>query len=622
MNRTTTIAALAGLSISTLCAAQPASTPPGDPVAPARQPGAAAQRLRTPAKPSMVDLQEAAKAPRKRAARPQPAPVQPAPAQPALPTDVPVQPAGVNAGAQRPAALSQVDRAAAPAPSASLLSSATGDGADLPPGVSTMPLAPLTAPASTNAVPTVDIDTVASKPEQGGLRRPVIDLDPRGRERSLRAETAPAVSPVDPPALTAGPQPITPAAADRKTDPTGPASQVEWVPVNRAAPQFPAMAAPPAVSSAYVERLASQGGSGGTATPTGAPADAPVAAATPVAPQPEGGALGVPAAPLPAPAPVATPAAPAEPQPPASHVDAPPSPAPAAPAITRPAQPEPLPPVQPAEVTPSAPDPRPAPLPADAPVKAPEQAPAPAAPVKPGSVTGPEISAVDPSKIKLPAAPAASGEQPPAPRMADETIAPASAPVARPLPQTAPTVAAPPTPVTAQPPAAGKPVSKPAPAGAPQPVALKVLSLTGTPGMVQWQVDGGSQWLIPEVDEQTRGRFVVRTGPDAGVEVQIDDAARVRLGRFTRAELRSVEAPGEPGAGAGGGDRQLNIELLRGVVYVTPDKGKTVSVRTPARVVAIKEPTQITHDNSGTRSVTFVEQPNPGSSAAAPGANP
>jgi hypothetical protein len=135
--------------------------------------------------------------------------------------------------------------------------------------------------------------------------------------------------------------------------------------------------------------------------------------------------------------------------------------------------------------------------------------------------------------------------------------------------------------------------------------------------MVQWQVDGGAQWLIPEVDESTKGRFVVRTGPDAGVEVMVEGAARVRLGRFSRAEVRSVETTEGTGKA-----KHLNIQLLRGVAYVTPVAGQIVTVQTPARAVVIKEPTQVTHDNSGTRSVTFVEQPNPGSTASGPGANP
>ena len=96
-----------------------------------------------------------------------------------------------------------------------------------------------------------------------------------------------------------------------------------------------------------------------------------------------------------------------------------------------------------------------------------------------------------------------------------------------------------------------------------------------------------------------------------------EGTTRVRLGRFSRAEVRTVDTTDEAGSG-----KRLNVQLLRGVVYIVPGKGQVITVQTPAQAVVVKEPMQITHDNSGTRSISFAEQPNPGTSATAPSANP
>jgi len=268
--------------------------------------------------------------------------------------------------------------------------------------------------------------------------------------------------------------------------------------------------------------------------------------------------------------------------------------------------------------------------PAPAPSPAPAATVQPAAPkpeVRPTEVKGPDISPVNLANIKLhapeaapaePQAEAATPSTPPVSPLLPVSPAPAAA---QPEPS-APAATVAPTPPATGPAPAPVPPTPPTPVaaakvGEPEPVALKVLSLTGTPGMVQWQLDGGTQWLIPELEENTRAKFVVRTGPDAGGEFLLNDTVRVRLGRFSRAELRLIDTADEAGSG-----KRLNVSLLRGVIYVVPTKGSTVSVQTPQRTVVVKEPTQITHDNGGTRSVSFTDQPNPGSTAGVPSANP
>lgn len=150
-----------------------------------------------------------------------------------------------------------------------------------------------------------------------------------------------------------------------------------------------------------------------------------------------------------------------------------------------------------------------------------------------------------------------------------------------------------------------EPTEKPAAVnvGGPEPVSVRVLSLTGGAGMVQWQVNGANQWLITEKDETNKGTFTIRTGPDAGCELQVEEATRLRLGRLTRAELRMTACSDEHGSG-----KRVTVNLVRGVVYVTPAAGSIVQVTTPTKTMAVKEPTQISHDNAGTRAVSFVDQ--------------
>lgn len=162
------------------------------------------------------------------------------------------------------------------------------------------------------------------------------------------------------------------------------------------------------------------------------------------------------------------------------------------------------------------------------------------------------------------------------------------------------------------------PASNAAELGRPQPIDLKVLNLTGSPGMVQWQVNGEAGWQIPLANDEVKGRFVIRTGPDAGCELMVDSATRIRLGRLSRAEIRASVESDESGT-----SKRTVIVLLRGVVYITPPPGTNatsmpVLVKTPQTSLAITEPSQIVHDNAGTRKVNFTPEGQPAASAPTP----
>jgi hypothetical protein len=166
--------------------------------------------------------------------------------------------------------------------------------------------------------------------------------------------------------------------------------------------------------------------------------------------------------------------------------------------------------------------------------------------------------------------------------------------------------------------AAPQPAATAAELGRPQPIDLKVLSLTGSPGMVQWQVNGDTSWQIPLANDEVKGRFVIRTGPDAGCELMIDSSTRVRLGRLSRAEIRTSVESDETGT-----SKRSVIVLLRGVVYITPPAAGTstampVLVKTPQMTIPITEPAQIVHDNAGTRRVSFTPESQPAASVPTP----
>ena len=631
MNRTTTLATLAGLSLT---AASLAQTQTGVPAGSGqgKQPPASSptSKPRTPVKPSIVDLQDAAKQPRKRAPRtpsaatpvqptatPSPAPaVAPAPA--VVPAPELVQPLVpvVTQPLSTPAPVAQPEITAAPA----------------------APVAPTiepaqSAPTVTASSPVVDIESVAVKPVKGELRQSPVQIGAQETTRSARqpvTEPSPAVAPIaqDAPAQTE------PTATT--TQPTQAANTNDQRVPNPAASLLPSAPTPSVLSASFVESLVSTPIAAAPAKPLEPVDPAPVVtpapeAPAPVAPAPLPAEPPVVARPLPAPVPEpSTPVAPIEPPTPA---------APVKPVETTIATPKPLdikPSVEPLPPAPSTPTPV-APTVAPAPVATTNKPVEPAPPlpampvevrpievgndaVRPAEVKGPEVSPIDTSKIKLSAPAASTAQAAPEAKPTETVPAPVEA-LSKPSTETAPVVApvpaAPPATIATGTAAAVTPAAQPDKAADPEPVSLKVLSLTGTAGMVQWQIDGGSQWLIPELDETTKARFIVRTGPDAGVEMLVDAATRVRLGRFSRAEIRTLETRDDAGSG-----KRLNVQLMRGVVYVTPAKGQVVTVQTPARAVIVKEPMQVTHDNSGTRSVSFTEQPNPGTSATAPSANP
>jgi hypothetical protein len=727
MNRAAIIAAFAGLTFSgtTLTGqTQPGSPPSPDPIDPSKQPVPGATpgpgltaKPKTPIKPPIVDLQEAAKQPRKRTPRmpippaapnaalpkPQtapsmaPAPAAPAPVliEPMTPivvqpnaTKTPVPPADTkptdNAPtaapiAQTPApsvtaviATEPVKQAAAPSredgPHISIIPAPANPVPVAPTAAVAQPIEPLSpspavetpvatarptpAPAAAPTGVAVDIETVAVKPTKGELRQSPVQIGAQEQTRSARQP-----APEEPAAATPSAAETTPAAPqtiiyDQRTPnpaaallPAAPADPVlspafveKWAAdraVNVAVrPVTPTEPTPKPVKSPEVVVTATEPTPVTTTEPTPAPAKVvAVKEPTTIAPAPVAVKTHEPVAVVPEPAPIAV----AEPLTAPAKTTAAKEPEPVAPAV----EPKPL------EVQPS-PEPLP-PLPAPVAVKTHETKPiatTPIAPIEPKPVTvtptepkhetvkpvevkGPEISPLNLSALKLNkpevAAPPTTPSEPSTATVQPKVDTVAPSPVAEPIattppPATAPTtaLATPPVgPAPVPPPAATAPPAQAAKTGSPEPVVLKVLSLTGTPGMVQWQVDGGTQWLIPELDETTKACFVVRTGPDAGVELQVEESTRVRLGRFSRAEVRTIDTTDEAGHG-----KRLNISLMRGVLYVTPGKGKVVTVQTPQRTLVVKEPMQITHDNGGTRSVSFTEQPNPGATAGASSANP
>lgn len=134
-------------------------------------------------------------------------------------------------------------------------------------------------------------------------------------------------------------------------------------------------------------------------------------------------------------------------------------------------------------------------------------------------------------------------------------------------------------------------------------IAIRVAELTGTPGMVQWLRDGGNDWQIPELNEAGNGKYTIRTGPDAGAVVAINETTKLRVGRLSRAEVRAMSADGT------GGPRRLVVALTRGRVAVIPAPGTAVNVYTPQSLVVVREPTEVIHDTaSGTRTVAYVEK--------------
>jgi hypothetical protein len=194
---------------------------------------------------------------------------------------------------------------------------------------------------------------------------------------------------------------------------------------------------------------------------------------------------------------------------------------------------------------------------------------------------------------------------------AAKTPAPTPAPATSALPELLPTPEAPAQVLNKPAPATGNDV-RPAPASGSaldpfsarsEGVRVRVAELSGTQGMVQWLKDGSPDWNIPELSEQDSGKFTVRTGPDAGALLTLDDAHRVRLGRLSRADLRSMTLP------EAGSTRRVVVALTRGRVAVTPAPGSAVNVYTPTSMIVVREPTEVIHDTAGgTRTVSYVEK--------------
>gem|GEM_PF-3342694 len=151
-------------------------------------------------------------------------------------------------------------------------------------------------------------------------------------------------------------------------------------------------------------------------------------------------------------------------------------------------------------------------------------------------------------------------------------------------------------------------------------VAMRVVELSGTPGMVQVLTEGGTDWRLAELNQESSGKFTLRTGGDAGALVLLDGQARLRVGRLSRVDVRSMNAG--PGAGSGGGpgaigsggalggssagERRVVVALTRGRVAVIPGPGQMVNVYTPQSLIAVREPTEIIHDTaSGTRTLPY-----------------
>ncbi len=679
MNRTTMIAAFAGLSLSTAAQSQTSKVDPLDPAkqpVPGATPGPGlAAKPKPPLKPAIVDLQDAAKQPRKRTPR---APLQPVPSPSVAPapepSPAPVQPVvPIQVGPEGPSAEKPAPApgAAQPAAAEPTVTNASGQSISIVPApVNAAPQPAITTAATgttetpaTNGIE-IDIDSVAALPAKGALRPSPVEIGAQVETRSARQVTAIQAPtrptdglPVEAPVAAGGtaavpagtvyydqsvPNPaaalLPPAPAQGVLSPTfvqnwpsgkavtEPATPAETTPATVAAPETPAVAPAPAPAPSLTHAVTPD-------TTSSAPAAAPAVTAPTVVTSAPPSIAPPPIAPAPvAPAvvsaqePVSTPRtdpAPTMEKPAVVSVEAPrpldvqPAPEPLPPAAPPVAAPTPAMPA-PVSTTPAGPahaepsrvvEPPPVLVPAPAVVPAPPTIAVEA--VKPIDANVQGVVTPDTAKEKIvhPAVVETPVESP-QPTAAPVQVEPAPAAPLTPVPVGAAPTEPAPTPATVPAPA----IAEPAAAATAEPVALKVLSLTGTPGMVQWQLDGGSQWLIPELDESTKARFIVRTGPDAGVEVLLDESTRVRLGRFSRAEVRNLASDGRAG--------QLSISLLRGVVYVVPGKGKSVSVQTPQRTVLVKEPTQITHDNGGTRMVSFTEQPNPGTTAGVPSANP
>lgn len=433
--------------------------------------------------------------------------------------------------------------------------------------------------------------------ENGQPLRPAV-LPPEVREITIGSVTVPE-TPAGTPAPTLVETPVEPPVVS-VLPPTTTVSEPQPQPV--AAVEAPAVQ-PPAASTPAEQPAPSEPVVVVTTAETPAPATAPASV-----PEPE-------PAPMPAPLPgltFRTPApadAPASSETPASEpvkpepVKVASTETPSEPAATAPvapaapvAQPEPSTAAAAAptpETTPATPEPTFSNAVSAAAAKLAERAAAaasPAEPVAPAAVPAPE-------PVPAPAVEIAKSEPAPQP------VAPALAPAPAPAPEPAVAIAT----------DTGKPVEVlPAPtAGSAQDpftakgdgIAIRVTELTGTPGMVQWLRDGGNDWQIPELNEAGNGKYTIRTGPDAGAVVAINETTKLRVGRLSRAEVRAMTAD------AAGGQRRLVVALTRGRVAVIPAPGTAVNVYTPQSLVVVREPTEVIHDTaSGTRTVAYVEK--------------
>jgi hypothetical protein len=135
-----------------------------------------------------------------------------------------------------------------------------------------------------------------------------------------------------------------------------------------------------------------------------------------------------------------------------------------------------------------------------------------------------------------------------------------------------------------------------------EPITLQVQQLTGSAGMVQSLKGGSDAWKIVTLDDQGTGLYTLRTGPDAGCALIIDEQTSVRLGRLTRVELRAMASP------ENNGQRRIVVALTRGRVGIAPAAGQVVNVYTPQSLVVVREPIEVIHDTaSGTRTLAYTE---------------
>jgi hypothetical protein len=120
--------------------------------------------------------------------------------------------------------------------------------------------------------------------------------------------------------------------------------------------------------------------------------------------------------------------------------------------------------------------------------------------------------------------------------------------------------------------------------------------------MVQSLKGGSDAWKIVTLDDQGTGLYTLRTGPDAGCALIIDEQTSVRLGRLTRVELRAMASP------ENNGQRRIVVALTRGRVGIAPAAGQVVNVYTPQSLVVVREPIEVIHDTaSGTRTLAYTE---------------